>query len=66
MFSEPLGSAVEGAALASEALFSAADRRAYFLFCGKKKVAKEKATPRSAPGCARSLALLGAPGGCGT
>ena len=53
-------------ALVSEPLFSAVDRRAYFLFCGKKKVAKEKATPRSAPGCARSLALLGAPGGCGT
>ncbi|MFV5216182.1 hypothetical protein ACLIIZ_20870, partial [Azonexus caeni] len=54
------------AALVSEPLYSAVDRRAYFLFCGKKKVAKEKATPRSAPGCARSLALLGAPGGCGT
>jgi len=53
-------------ALVSDALGSAPDARAYFLFCGKKKVAKEKATPRSAPGYARSLALLGAPGGCGT
>ena len=54
------------AALVFDALGSAPDARAYFLFDGKKKVAKEKATPRSAPGCARSLALLGAPGGCGT
>jgi len=54
------------AALFSDAPVSAPDARAYFLFFGKKKVAKEKATPRSAPGCARSLALLGAPGGCGT
>jgi hypothetical protein len=37
--------------------------RAYFLLCGQKKVAKEKATPGSAPGYARSLALLGSPGG---
>ena len=36
---------------------------AYFLLLRQKKVAKEKATPRSAPGCARSLALLGVPGG---
>jgi hypothetical protein len=33
----------------SEALVSAPDARAYFLFDGKKKVAKEKATPGSAP-----------------
>ena len=32
----------------------------------QKKVAKEKATPGSAPGVARSLALLGRPGGCAT
>ena len=37
--------------------------RAYFLLLRQKKVAKEKATPRSAPGVARSLALLGRPGG---
>ena len=30
---------------------------------GQEKVAKKKATPRSAPGCARSLALLDGPGG---
>jgi len=48
-FSDPLGSAV--------------DRRAYFLLLRQKKVAKEKATPGSAPGCARSLALLDGPGG---
>jgi hypothetical protein len=53
-------------AFASDALGSAPDARAYFFLCGQEKVAKKKATPRSAPGCARSLALLGAPGGCGT
>ncbi len=37
--------------------------RAYFLLLRQKKVAKEKATPRSAPGVARSLALLVRPGG---
>ncbi len=37
-----------------------------FSCVAEEKVAKKKATPRSAPGCARSLALLGAPGGCGT
>ena len=37
--------------------------RAYFLLLRQKKVAKEKATPGSAPGVARSLALLGRPGG---
>ena len=67
LITEALGSAVDRrASLVSDAPFSAPDARAYFLFCGKKKVAKEKATPRSAPGYARSLALLGAPGGCGT
>ena len=40
--------------------------RAYFLLCGQKKVAKEKATPGSAPGCARFPALLGWRGGCAT
>ena len=34
----------------SEASVSAPDARAYFLLCGQKKVAKEKATPGSAPG----------------
>ena len=37
--------------------------RAYFLLLRQKKVAKEKATPGSAPGFARFLALLGTPGG---
>jgi hypothetical protein len=37
--------------------------RTYFLLLCQKKVAKEKATPGSAPGYARSLALLGRPGG---
>jgi len=37
--------------------------RAYFLLSTQKKVAKEKATPGSAPGVARFLALLGEPGG---
>ena len=37
--------------------------RAFFLLLRQKKVAKEKATPRSAPGVARFLALLGRPGG---
>jgi len=64
LVSEPLGSAVDRrASLVSDAPVSAPDARAYFLFCGKKKVAKEKATPGSAPGCARSLALLDVPGG---
>ena len=34
----------------SQALVSAPDARAYFLFDGKNKVAKEKTTPGSAPG----------------
>ena len=38
-------------------------RRAYFLLLCQKKVAKEKATPGSASGYARSLPLLGRPGG---
>ena len=42
---------------------SALAARAYFLLLRQKKVAKEKATPGSAPGVARSLALLGRPGG---
>ena len=46
----------------SQALVSAPDARAYFLFDGKKKVAKEKATPGSAPlrGSFRYSALAGA------
>jgi len=47
----------------SPAMGSALEARAYFLLLRQKKVAKEKATPGSAPGCARSLALLGRPGG---
>jgi len=50
---------------------SALAAQAYFLLLRQKKVAKggvhrcrrQKATPGSAPGCARSLALLGRPGG---
>ncbi len=44
-------------------LASAADRRAYFLLLRQKKVAKEKATPGSAPGDAGFPALLEGPGG---
>ncbi len=40
--------------------------RAYFLLLRQKKVAKEKATPGYAVGCADSPALLKGPGGCGT
>jgi hypothetical protein len=40
--------------------------RAYFLLLRQKKVAKEKATPGCAVGCADSPALLGTGGGCGT
>jgi len=38
-------------------------RASHFLLLRQKKVSKEKATPGSAPGVARSLALLGRPGG---
>ena len=44
-------------------LYSALAARAYFLLLRQKKVAKEKATPGCAVGCARSLALLGTPHG---
>ena len=46
----------------SQALVSAPDARAYFLFDGKKKGAKEKATPGSAPlrGSLRYSVLAGA------
>ena len=47
-------------------LVSAPDARAYFLSRGRKKVAKERATPGSAPRVAGCLALLGGCGGCGT
>ncbi len=40
--------------------------RAYFLLLRQKKVAKEKATPGCAVGCADSPALLETGGGCGT
>ncbi len=40
--------------------------RAYFLLRRQKKVAKEKATPGYAVGCANFPALLAGPGGCGT
>ena len=51
---------------ASQPLVSAPDARAYFLFDGKKKVAKEKTTLGYAVGCADFPALLKGPGGCGT
>ena len=38
-------------------------RASHFLLLRQKKVSKEKATPGSASGCARSLALLDGPGG---
>jgi len=50
----------------SDTLVSAPDARAYFLLLRQKKVAKEKATPGCAVGCADSPALLEGPGGCGT
>jgi len=40
--------------------------RAYFLLLRQKKVAKEKATPRSVPGVAGFPALLDLRGGCAT
>src|SRR6185369_3088623 len=40
--------------------------RAYFLLLRQKKVAKEKATPGFAVGCADFPALLATGGGCGT
>jgi hypothetical protein len=40
--------------------------RAYFFLLRQEKVAKKKATPGYAVGCADSPALLGGPGGCGT
>ena len=40
--------------------------RTYFLLLRQKKVAKEKATPGYAVGCADSPALLAVGGGCGT
>ena len=50
----------------SDAPVSAPDARAYFLLLRQKKVAKEKATPGYAVGCADFPALLEGPGGCGT
>ena len=52
--------------LFSDALGSAVDRRAYFFLFRQEKVAKKKATPAYAVGCADCLALLEGPGGCGT
>jgi hypothetical protein len=49
--------------LFAEPLVSAVDRRAYFLSLRRKKVAKERATPTYAVGCADSSALLEGPGG---
>ena len=50
----------------SEPPGSAPDARAYFFLFRQEKVAKKKATPAYAVGCADSLALLEVPGGCGT
>ncbi len=68
VFAAPMGALEKpglylGFSAFSDVYVSAPDARAYFLFDGKKKVAKEKATPGSASGCARSLALLAGPGG---
>jgi hypothetical protein len=57
-----LGSALDAQVGCSETLGSAPDARAYFFLSRQEKVAKKKATPRSTPGFARSLALLGSPG----
>jgi hypothetical protein len=63
----PLGSAAGWMVdVFSELLGSALEARAYFLLLRQKKVAKEKATPGYAVGCADSPALLAAGGGCGT
>ena len=64
--SERPGSAPDARGLFSEVLGSAVDRRAYFFLFRQEKVAKKKATPAYAVGCADSLALLEGPGGCGT
>ena len=61
--SDLLVSAPDARVVFPEALFSAAARRAYFLSLGRKKVAKERATPGYAVGCADSPALLAGPGG---
>ena len=66
VFAAPMGALEKpglylGFSAFSDAYVSAPDARAYFLFDGKKKVAKEKATPGSASGCARFLALLEGP-----
>ena len=58
---EVMGGSFFGFGGFSEALVSAPDARAYFLLLRQKKVAKEKATPGSAP--FGFLALLGRPGG---
>ena len=55
-------SAADRRGFAFQALGSAVDRRAYFLLLRQKKVAKEKATPTSAVGCADCPVLL-EPGG---
>jgi hypothetical protein len=47
--------------LFSDALVSAPDVQAYFLFADKKKVAKEKATPGSAPTAMKKSACCGRP-----
>ena len=65
-FSESPSSTPDARGLFSETQGSAADRRAYFLLLRQNKVAKEKATPAYAVGCADCLALLEVPGGCGT
>ena len=51
---------------APQTVGSALEARAYFLLLRQKKVAKEKANPGCAVGCADSPALLETPGGCAT
>ena len=61
--SEALFSTPDGRYGFSDASGSAPDARAYFLLLRQKKVAKEKATPGYAVGCADFPALLDGPGG---
>ncbi len=51
------------ARMVDSVLLSAPDARAYFFLLRQEKVAKKKATPGSAPGCAGFPALLKGPGG---
>ena len=63
MFSGCDGEMPIGQLLAMRALGSAVDRRAYFFLLRQEKVAKKKATPGCAVGCADFPARLDGPGG---